>query len=883
MKPIKHLLLFICLISFSWGAQAIKINSNSQLLSGTHATAVIGDYLIKNDSVSFIISDIPNTLSPGKTGGLCIDATINGSMDDFDLMYLYLNKDWPRQSMYSTINIITDGASADSAHIRVSGVDSDNSAISIVTDYVLYNNTSMLKIKTNFHNQSASTIYSYGTGDAFSWGSIPFVPGGNLTSDWIASNTTNTLYGYIANENFEATHGSYWSDVTLQESDLTAGNSISITRYFTVAKDLAGIYNTYLDMKDLSTGLVTVSVSQEDEPQNDMIIWFIKEMETQPTLEVHTDNLGLVNSRLETGNWICRLISDGQSDERAITISENSHQDIIFSLGTSTVADIGHDTLTIIQSPLINIPTMALPGDTISVKINLAGSESVQSLFLLFNGNEYGLDFFENSISSPFGLRTLEVYLPEAMFYGLYDLKIMCTGMDSIDISEQALYVIPEYKSDFSFIHVTDTHMPSHHFWGEDGLETDSTELNDFEAVIDDINIIHPDFVLHTGDFINDGEIEELGIPSISRAKSLLHKLDVPLFLVSGNHDLGGWDSTPASDGTARRTWWKYFGWKYLNSTSASATTTQNYSFNYGNTHFIGLEAYNNYDRWREELYGSDSFISSQLLWLNNDLSAHADANLTIAFYHKDFQYQLDLSALGIDAAFWGHVHSNNEGNPLPYNISTGATCDGGRWYRLVTVSNNIITSMKTFQAGNYGQLITKSVTSDQLSVTFTNNSNTTFQDCLVKFPLEQGKQIDSISHATLMQIDTLSTPKMVYAYLDLPANSSVTTTMTIKDAAITAVNTVPENIFLTSVYPNPFNPILTIKTQLSTDMKVDVNIFDLQGKCVYSLASLDMVSGVNTIKWDASKQTSGLYFIYFSASNSKDRFHTVNKCLLLK
>ncbi len=878
MKSIKYLFLLICLISFSWGAQAIKISSDSQLLSGTHTTAVIGDYLIKNDSVSFIISDIPNTQYPGKSGGLCIDATLEGGSDDFDLLYLYLNNDYPRQAIYSTIQIISSGTPYDSANIRVSGVDSDNSAITIITDYVLYNNTPMLKVKTKFHNQSASTIYSYGMGDAFSWGSNPFVPGGNLTSDWIASNTPNTKYGYIANENFEATHGSYWSDVTLEETNLLAGNSANITRYFTIAEDLAGIYDTYLDMKDISTGQVTVSVSQEDQAVNDALIWFIKDMESEPTLKVYTDNLGLANSRLETGNWICRVIANGQNDEQSITISENSHQDIIFTFGA-----IGHDTLTIIQSPLINIPNMSLPGDTINVKINLAESESVQSLSLLFNGNEYPLDFIESTISSPFGLRTLEAYLPSTMFYGLYDLKIMCTGTDSMDISEHAIYVIPKYKNDFSFIHVTDTHMPSHHFWGEEGLEIDSTELLDFRAVIDDINIINPDFVLHTGDFINDGEIEELGIPSISRAKKLLHELEVPLFLVSGNHDLGGWDSTPASDGTARRTWWKYFGWNYLNNTNPSATTTQNYSFDYGNTHFIGLEAYNNYDRWREEIYGSDSFTASQLQWLNNELTAHSNADLIIAFYHKDFQNQLDLSSLGIDAAFWGHVHSNNEDYTLPYDISTGSTCDGNRWYRLVTVSNNTITSMKTFQAGNNGQLITKTVSSDQLSVTFTNNSNATFHDCLVKFPLETGKQVDSILHATLMQIDTLSTPKMVYAYFDLPANSSVITTMTIKDAPITAINSVPENNFLMSVYPNPFNPQLSVNYQLSIVSMIDINIYNIQGKIVDTLFIGEQYPGTYELNWDASNQPSGLYFVKASIINTSGKFQTVEKCLLMK
>jgi predicted phosphodiesterase len=889
MKFIKYIILVLSLISLAWAANALKITSSAQLLAGSNATGVVGDYLLNNDSASFIISDIPNTLSPGKSGGLCIDAVLNGGLDDFDLMYLYLDKDWPRQSIYSTINIISDGASSDSAHIRVNGVDSDNAGIAISTDYILYDNTPMMKVKTRFYNQSASTVNSYDMGDAFSWGSNPFVPGigstreGSSTTSWLASITSNTLYGYLASEDFFATHGEYWSDATLEEVNLAAGDSVSILRYFMVSKNLAGIYTTYLDLYDISSGSITVSVSLGDQPGKNALVYFIQGSDSGPTFEDQTNNLGILNAQLGVGTWICRVIANGQTKEQVINISADSNQDLSFIFGEATTLEIGQDTLTIIQSPLINIPTMALPDDTISVKINLAESESVQSLSLLFNGNEYALNFVESSISTPFGLRTLEAYLPPSMFYGLYDLKIMCTGTDSMDISEHALYVIPEYKNDFSFIQVTDTHMPSHHFWGEDGLESDSTELEDFRAVINDINIINPDFVLHTGDFINDGEIEALGIPSISRGKALLHELEVPLFLVAGNHDLGGWDSTPASDGTARRTWWKYFGWEYLSSISTTDTTTQNYTFNYGDVHFIGLEAYDNYDEWRYELYGETSFISSQLQWLSEDLTEHASSPLKILFYHYDFKHELNLSTLGVDAAFWGHIHGNTEDSTLPYSVSTGATCDGARWYRLITVSNNVITSMKTFQAGSNGELISKTVSSNKLSITLTNNSNTTFHDCLVTFPLEEGKQVESISNAVLMQIDTLSTPKIVYANLDLLANSSVTATMAVEDTVVTEVFSMPESTFLTFIYPNPFNPILTINVQLPTEMKVDVDIFNLQGKSVYSRVSLHMNKGTNTIKWDASEQPSGLYFIQTMANNSIESFQTINKCLLLK
>ena len=90
MKITKYIFFALFFITLSWGAQAVKITSSSQLLNGNHADGVIGDYLLWNDSVSFVISDIPNTTSPGNTGGLCIDAALHDGIDDFDLFYLYL-------------------------------------------------------------------------------------------------------------------------------------------------------------------------------------------------------------------------------------------------------------------------------------------------------------------------------------------------------------------------------------------------------------------------------------------------------------------------------------------------------------------------------------------------------------------------------------------------------------------------------------------------------------------------------------------------------------------------------------------------------------------------------------------------------------------------
>ena len=71
----------------------------------------------------------------------------------------------------------------------------------------------------------------------------------------------------------------------------------------------------------------------------------------------------------------------------------------------------------------------------------------------------------------------------------------------------------------------------------------------------------------------------------------------------------------------------------------------------------MGMESYINYDGFRWNTYGGESFIPTQLQWLNADLDAATQSRLRVMFYHFDFSNDLDLSALGVDMALWGHIH----------------------------------------------------------------------------------------------------------------------------------------------------------------------------------------------------------------------------------
>ena len=250
------------------------------------------------------------------------------------------------------------------------------------------------------------------------------------------------------------------------------------------------------------------------------------------------------------------------------------------------------DTLTVIQRPIQTIPALVVPGDVLPVECEADPTTSGWTVELLRGQLQIPLEV-QSAVYDPGTLWwTILVTMPDVPFYDLYDLKVTVDGGIE-DISRNAVSVIQEFKDDYYFIHISDPHLPTHLFYRDAGFEKDSSEMVDLREVINDINIINPEFVLLTGDLVNEGELEEHQHHRyFTRAQRTLTELNVPFFPTSGNHDLGGWRDTPPPDGTARRTWWQFFGWKCLNDPPSGAPWyTQNYSFDYGPVHYIGLEA----------------------------------------------------------------------------------------------------------------------------------------------------------------------------------------------------------------------------------------------------------------------------------------------------
>jgi hypothetical protein len=74
--------------------------------------------------------------------------------------------------------------------------------------------------------------------------------------------------------------------------------------------------------------------------------------------------------------------------------------------------------------------------------------------------------------------------------------------------------------------------------------------------------------------------------------------------------------------------------------------------------------------------------------------------------------------------------------------------------------------------------------------------------------------------------------------------------------------DTLPNNCLLNPAYPNPFNNTTTISFNLAQSAKVDLAVFDLQGRLITQLAEDVYSPGTHRITVDASGLSSGIYFV---------------------
>jgi len=201
------------------------------------------------------------------------------------------------------------------------------------------------------------------------------------------------------------------------------------------------------------------------------------------------------------------------------------------------------------------------------------------------------------------------------------------------------------------FIQVTDPQFGM--FENNKGFEKETVL---YEKAVSEINKLHPDFVVITGDLVNNGKDES----QIAEFKRITEEIDtgISVYLTPGNHDLGQ-EPTKQSIHTFK----KNYGY-------------DRFSFKHKGSLFIGF----NTSIIKNDL---PKLQNRQFKWLKKKLNGGKKAGHVILFCHYPFflhsvdepeayfnispakrlKYIELFKANHVEAVFSGHLHKNKENN----------------------------------------------------------------------------------------------------------------------------------------------------------------------------------------------------------------------------
>ena len=195
-----------------------------------------------------------------------------------------------------------------------------------------------------------------------------------------------------------------------------------------------------------------------------------------------------------------------------------------------------------------------------------------------------------------------------------------------------------------------------------------------FDAAVDHVNLIRPDFAVMTGDMVPGYTSDSTRIVA-EWEEFLTHarRLEVPLFVIPGNHDF--------TSAALIAEWRRRMGRTY-------------YSVDWKGAHFLMLNS-------EEERDGAQDFGAEQMAFIREDLAAHADATHTFLFLHRpawrtddtDMCYEQDwpriIEMLGdrpytVFAGHWHHlIHDRIDGHDFIVMGPTGGATRPSDYYPL--------------------------------------------------------------------------------------------------------------------------------------------------------------------------------------------------------
>ena len=400
------------------------------------------------------------------------------------------------------------------------------------------------------------------------------------------------------------------------------------------------------------------------------------------------------------------------------------------------------DPISVIQYPVTTRPAILKAGDQLSIICEASSSSSGWQARIFTDFNEVVLP-----VNPVFDQNTqqwaLSTSIPANTPFELYNLEVTAIGIN--DQVKHAVKIIQNIKDNYYFVHLPDLHLPSVSWIG---YYDDNNTVPEFLKISQELQLINPEFVIQTGDVVDNGQVEE----QYQIAQELISQLQNPIFITGGNHDL--W-----YDG--HENWHKYFN------------KVMNYSFNYGKHYFAGMEMYD---------IPTETFTTEQMEWLQSSLQASINSNdqLRILFYHYDESRQIDsdfVDNFELDMLLYGHTHINGVGRlgtRQALNLNTSFTMNNNGEYRLIKIANDNVQEYPVISFENltvdYSPVNNGS--SWQVKAIIKNKNPVSFENGLIKFFVRKDATGYQVTGGQIAQVIFSDNQDIYYVNINIPANS---------------------------------------------------------------------------------------------------------------
>lgn len=414
-------------------------------------------------------------------------------------------------------------------------------------------------------------------------------------------------------------------------------------------------------------------------------------------------------------------------------------------------------TISLIQKPLSTYPVIIQSGGSFEIQLKALSSASGFGATIKTPYFSKELNITSSVYNSSAGIWSVTAQVPADAAEELYDLQVFSSAGN--DTSPHAVKVASSFPSSYYFVQITDTqpYLPDHY-----------AKLAD---IIDQLNIIQPEFVIHTGDVV------EFGTETEWRTElPYFDKLQVPIFYVPGNHDIF-WVDCCRRDMYLDR-WKKFVG-------------PLEYSFDFGGTHnsILNISGYEDTDPEVTLCAGSvgvsvtacpySDLNSSQVSWLAQDLQS-AVGKLKLVFGHQveddpsDHHPNLEetLQTYGAKAYIYGHVHQDGYQlkNGIHWVLTTTAQTGNYRVFRVspTDISGFNYNNSASSSIPAYGKVkISYSPANDgsaqAVTAAITNNLYETFDGVKLRFVMPKISKPYQASGGVIYQTVQGDTKTLVY------------------------------------------------------------------------------------------------------------------------